>query len=70
VRALRRGESLVLTLRGKPLGRIVPYEAQGAPEAEIRPIETAWQDIEATLRSTRPRYATWRLAEDTARGRR
>ena len=70
VRTLRRGESILLTFRGKPLGTIVPLRTgdQGAPL--IRPYEAAWAEIEAQLKRSKPRFASWREAEDESRGRR
>jgi prevent-host-death family protein len=69
VRTLRRGETILLTFRGKPLGAIVPIGARDR-ELRIRPYEEAWAAIEAELRRTKPRFASWRQAEDENRGRR
>lgn len=70
VRTLRRGESILLTFRGKPLGTIEPLRPDDAPAAAARPFEEAWADIEAQLTDSAPRFATWRDAEDESRGRR
>ena len=70
LRALRRGDSLVLTFRGKPVGRIVPYAASGAKGMVIRDYEDAWPEIEAALNQSAPEFPTWREAEDRSRGRR
>lgn len=70
VRSLKRGESILLTFRGKPLGTIVPLGADDRETELVRPYEEAWADIEDQLRQTRPRFATWQEAEDEGRGRR
>lgn len=70
VRTLRRGESILLTFRGKPLGTIVPLQIGDQEAAFIRPYEVAWAEIEAQLRRSKPRFASWKDAEDHSRGRR
>jgi prevent-host-death family protein len=70
VRALRRGETIVLTFRGKPLGTIQPLGADDARPPMVPPFEEAWADIEEQVRRSRPRFASWRQAEDHSRGRR
>lgn len=70
IRALRRGESLILTFRGRPVGRIVPYAGGKGSGMVIRPYEEAWPEIEAALRATPPEFPTWREAEDRSRDRR
>lgn len=70
VRTLRRGESVLLTFRGKPLGTIVPLQAGDHAVPSIRPYEEAWNDIEGQLCRSKPRFASWKEAEDHSRGRR
>ncbi len=70
VRSLRRGETILLTFRGKPLGTIVPIDADDRKPARIRPYEEAWDDIEHQLKRAKPRFASWQEAEDESRGRR
>lgn len=70
MRALRRGETLLLTFRGKPVATIVPCGDDRAQTFEIRRYEEAWEEIEETLRTSAPRFASWREAEDATRGRR
>ncbi|GEM_PF-1491399 len=70
LRALRRGDSLILTFRGRPVGRIVPYAASGAKGMVIRDYEDAWTEIEDALKDSVPEFPTWREAEDRSRGRR
>jgi prevent-host-death family protein len=70
VRTLRRGESILLTWRGKPLGTIVPLGTGDRERLRIRPYEEAWADIETQLGKTKARFHSWREAEDESRGRR
>lgn len=70
VRSLKRGESILLTFRGKPLGRIAPLGAHERDLPAVRPYDEAWAEIEEQLQRSRPRFATWQEAEDHGRGRR
>jgi antitoxin (DNA-binding transcriptional repressor) of toxin-antitoxin stability system len=69
VRTLRRGESILLTFRGKPLGTIKPIGADDVDTAAVAPFEEAWAQIEQQLKDSSPRFATWKEAEDHSRGR-
>ncbi len=69
VRTLRRGESILLTFRGKPIGTIEPIGPEDGETSAI-PYEEAWAEIEAQLRRTKPHFRSWRSAEDESRGRR
>ena len=69
VRALRRGESILLTFRGRPLGTIEPLRADDPNAPSIRPYEEAWAEIESELKRSRPRFASWQEAEKASRGR-
>jgi len=70
VRTLRRGESILLTFRGKALGTIEPLRPDAGTVPSIGPYEEAWSDIEAQLRRSKPRFASWKEAENESRGRR
>jgi antitoxin (DNA-binding transcriptional repressor) of toxin-antitoxin stability system len=70
VRALRRGESMLLTFRGKPLGTIAPLSPEIGKRPSIPPYEEAWAEIETQLKRSKPRFASWKEAEDASRGRR
>ena len=70
VRTLRRGESILLTFRGKALGTIEPLRADRGEETPILPYDQAWAEIEAQLQQSRPHFASWQEAEDQSRGRR
>jgi len=70
VRTLRRGESILLTFRGKPLGTVEPLRPERGDVPSIRPYEEAWAEIEAQLKRSKPRFASWQEAENQSRGRR
>ena len=70
VRALRRGEGILLTFRGKPLGTIQPLQAGDIDAVAVPPYEQAWAEIEDELRRSAPAFPSWREAEDASRGRR
>jgi antitoxin (DNA-binding transcriptional repressor) of toxin-antitoxin stability system len=70
VRTLRRGGSILLTFRGKPLGTIEPLRSGDTDPPAAVPFEEAWAQVEAELERSEPRFASWRVAEDASRGRR
>jgi len=70
VRTLRRGESILLTFRGKALGTIEPLGPGGGRVPSIPPYKEAWAEIETQLSRSRPRFSSWKKAEDESRGRR
>jgi prevent-host-death family protein len=67
VRALRRGESILLTFRGKPLGTIEPLGPHPAGATAVPPYEEAWAEIEDQLSRSAPVFASWKAAEDASR---
>ena len=70
VRTLRRGESILLTFRGKPLGTIEPARDDDLQATAVPPYEEAWAEIEAQLNRSTPHFTSWRDAEAHNRGRR
>ena len=70
VRTLRRGESILLTFRGKALGTITPIRTDEQHPAVVAPYEEAWAEIEAQLQRSPPAFASWKDAEDHSRSRR
>jgi antitoxin (DNA-binding transcriptional repressor) of toxin-antitoxin stability system len=70
IRTLRRGESILLTFRGKPLGTIEPLRSRARDVPVIQPYEEAWAAIETELKRSTPHFASWKDAEDESRGRR
>jgi antitoxin (DNA-binding transcriptional repressor) of toxin-antitoxin stability system len=70
IRTLRRGESILLTFRGKPLGTIEPLRSETPNVPRIAPYEDAWAALEMELKRSAPHFASWKDAEDVSRGRR
>ena len=67
IRTLRRGESILLTFRGKPLGTIEPLRPHTRGVPAIQPYEEAWTDIETELKRSTPRFASWQDAGSEAK---
>ena len=65
VRTLERGQRILLTFRGKAVGTIEPLRGE---QPRILPYRRAWAEIEAQLRRSRPRFASWQEAENKSRG--
>jgi prevent-host-death family protein len=70
MRTLRRGERILITFRGKPVGTIEPWRPDARDLPAVPPFEQAWAAIEAELKGSVPRFASWREAEEETRGRR
>jgi antitoxin (DNA-binding transcriptional repressor) of toxin-antitoxin stability system len=70
IRTLRRGESILLTFRGKPLGTIEPIRSDALDAPVIQPYEEAWAAIETELKRSAPHFASWKDAENESRSRR
>jgi len=58
MRAVSRGERVVVTLRGKPFALISPATSESLKETSLRPYEEAWDDIELALKKTKPHFKT------------
>lgn len=56
MKAVSRGEKVVVTLRGKPFALISPVTADSLNKSSLRPFEDAWSDIENTLGKTVPKF--------------
>lgn len=62
MRAVSRGEKVIITLRGKPFALISPATAESLKEVSLRPFKEAWSSIEDTLKKTKPRFKNAREA--------
>lgn len=56
MRAVSKGERVVVTLRGKPFALISPVTTESLGKVSIRPAEESWRDIENTLKRTKPEF--------------
>lgn len=60
MRAVVKGEEVVITFHGKPSAVIVSFnEAKKKVRMAARPFEEAWKDIEDALKKTKPAFKTW-----------
>ncbi len=69
MRAVSQGEKVVVTLRGKPFALISPATKDALGKASLRTIDKAWDDIEASLEKSRPKFTTAREAMSWTRKR-
>ncbi|OIO31823.1 MAG: hypothetical protein COZ31_02060 [Nitrospirae bacterium CG_4_10_14_3_um_filter_44_29] len=58
MRAVSKGERVVVTLRGKPFALISSVTAESLKKTSLRSYEEAWNDIELTLKKTKPHFKT------------
>jgi len=49
LKRISRGDTVIVTFRGKPAAVLAPFEPLGDTHAAVRPFEEAWPDIEAAL---------------------
>ena len=67
-RAIRRGDRVVLTRRGKALAVMVPLaEAEGLPD--LPPYAEAWSEIEGALAASAPEFPSLEAAMARSRRR-
>jgi prevent-host-death family protein len=52
------GQRVLITMRSKPFAVLSPVQEGPWESANLRAYEEAWEDIEKTLRSTKPRFAS------------
>ncbi len=56
MKAVSKGEKVVVTLRGKPFALISPVTVDSLEKSSLRPLADAWNDIENTLEKTVPKF--------------
>lgn len=70
MRAVSKGEEVVVTLRGKPAALILPFvDARKKEPLQLRSFDEAWRDIEKSLQKTKPECKTWQEALGWSRKR-
>jgi prevent-host-death family protein len=68
IRRVKSGERLTVTHRGRPVAVILPPpEKEGNFAEELPPFEKAWEEIEASLKMTKPEFRNWHEAMTWAR---
>lgn len=69
IKTVSNGEKVLVTLRGKPFAIISPVNTASLEEFKLRPIDTAWEDIESTLKESKPKFESLKEAMDWTRKR-
>ena len=59
LRLVGRGEKVLVTKRGRPCALISPVGDEKSSTMGLREYADAWEDIQKTLGSTKPRHKTW-----------
>lgn len=52
------GQKVLITMRSKPFAVLSPVQERQLEAADLRAYEEAWDDIEKTLRGTKPKFRT------------
>jgi prevent-host-death family protein len=68
LRAVERGQRVLLTRRGRPVAVMTPATVPPIESDDV-PYEEAWRDIDAALRATKPHDRSWGLALNRSRRR-
>ncbi|MDP3298134.1 MAG: type II toxin-antitoxin system prevent-host-death family antitoxin [Thermodesulfovibrionia bacterium] len=69
IRTVSKGRKVLITLRGKPFALILPVTTANLEKSDLRPIDTAWTDIENTLKRSKPEFKNLKEAMDWTRRR-
>jgi len=70
LRLIASGQKVMITMRGKPFAVMAPITEEELTASDIRPYEEAWTEIEKTLKSTKPEFASVNEAMKWTRKRR
>jgi prevent-host-death family protein len=60
LRRVGTGEKVLVTKRGKPCAVLAPVEKDQPVFTGLRPYAEAWESIQKSLRTTKPRHETWK----------
>ncbi len=70
IKRIKSGERLTLTYRGKPLAVIEPTLNRSEKSLDqAKEFQSAWENIESTLRLTQPEFQNWQEATQWVRKR-
>lgn len=69
LRRVGQGERVLVMKRGKPWAVLTPVKEKELKPSGLRDYREAWEDIEKALKTSRPRYKTWREAMRRTRWR-
>jgi prevent-host-death family protein len=69
LRRVSSGEKVLITKRGRPCAVLSPAAEDQSLPIGLRSHGEAWEDIEKTLKTTRPHHKTWKEAIQWTRRR-
>lgn len=69
IKTVSNGEKVLITLRGKPFALMSPVNTASLDKFKLRPMDTAWDDIENTLKRSKPKFESIKDAMDWTRKR-
>lgn len=69
IKSVSNGEKVIITLHGKPFALMTPVTADSLESLKLRPMETAWSDIENTLKRSKSKFKNLKEAMDWSRKR-
>ncbi|MCI0413060.1 type II toxin-antitoxin system prevent-host-death family antitoxin [bacterium] len=58
LKLIEDGQKVLITMRSKPFAVLSPVQDRQLEAAHLRAYEEAWDDIETTLRRTKPRFGS------------
>ncbi len=69
IRTVSNGKKVLITLRGKPFALISPVTTATLEKSKLRPMDTAWADIENTIKRSKPKFKSLKEVMDWTRKR-
>ena len=70
LRLVAEGQVVLITKNRKPLAKVTLVSEQELERLDLRPFDTAWQDIERALGGSKPRFKSMTEAMRWSRRRR
>ena len=69
MRTVSNGEKVLITMRGNPFALISPVTTDSLEKLNLRSMDTAWADIEKTLKRSKPKFKSLKEAMNWTRKR-
>lgn len=69
MRTVSNGEKVLITMRGNPFALISPVTTDSLEKINLRPMDTAWGDIEKALKRSKPKFKSLKEAMNWTRKR-
>ena len=70
LRLVGEGQVVLITKNRKPLAKVMPLTGADLENMSLRPFALAWQEIEGSLRASKPRFRSVEEAMRWSRRRR